>query len=99
MALCFSDLQYGSFWVEWIFGVNLIEDTPCIEQDLPDVIDVPSPSREPSLHIQLSCDWIDDGMEDGRIKHDTDTVTVRVVLRYGEGEAENAFLINPLPDK
>ena len=36
-------LQFSSFYVERIFGVDLVEASPGVEQDLPDVVHVPLP--------------------------------------------------------
>ena len=37
------NLQLSSFYVERVFGVDLVEASPGVEQDLPDVVHVPLP--------------------------------------------------------
>jgi hypothetical protein len=67
-----GDSQFSCFDVERIFGVNLVETSPGVEEDLPDVIDVPLPLvAEPSLDVHLVCGRINERMEDIVIENQT----------------------------
>ncbi len=62
--------QFSCFDVERIFGVDLVEASAGVEEDLPDVVDVPLPLvAKASLHVHLVRCRIDERMEDIMIKN------------------------------
>ena len=67
-----GDSQFSRFDVERIFGVNLVEASAGVEEDLPDVIDVPLPLvAEASLDVHLVRGQINERMEDVVIEDQT----------------------------
>ena len=58
------DSRFRRFLIPRILGVNLVEDFPGVEEDLPDVIDVPLPFAESFLQVHLERVRIHGGVVD-----------------------------------
>merc|ERR1712018_148282 len=94
-----SYLQSSCFNIQGIFNVKFVETSPCIQQNLPNVIDIPSPFMKPPLDIQFMSFGIHDWMEDWMLKYKSGTISILIIVRNENLETENSFLVNALTNE
>ena len=89
----------SGFNIQSVFDVKFVETASGVEQNLPNVIDIPSPLMKTPLDIQLMSFGIHNGVEDWMLENKSGTISVWVIVRNENLETENSFLVNALANE
>ena len=89
----------SGFDIQCVFDVKFVETASGVEQNLPNVIDIPSPFMKTPFDIQLMSFGIHNGVEDWMLENKSGTISVWVIVRNENLETENSFLVNALANE